>query len=348
MNYIESREFLEKAESLPVVDVRSPGEFKKGHIPGSVNIPLFSDDERISVGTLFKKQGKKASVRKGLGIVGPRMVEIIDAAEKICPDGKLLIHCWRGGMRSESMAWLIETAGLECEVLSGGYKAYRKHIRETILENREILVLGGLTGSGKTILLNTMKDRGEPVIDLEGLANHRGSAFGGIGLPVQPGTEQFENDLFNEVNKIKDSYFWVEDESHQIGKVFIPEPFFKQMLLSIVIFIDVPDDYRIDILVSEYAKQNPELLEEAINKLNKRLGDQASREAVEFLREKNYAETARILLSYYDKTYKYGLDNKSDKLVHHLDLTTVPKECYADTIIKRKNLLLGKSKQDEQ
>ena len=156
MNYIDGKEFMDKGKTVPVIDVRSPGEFKQGHIPGAINIPLFSDMERASVGTVYKRKGRKASVRKGLGFVGPRMVEIVDAADKLSKDGKLLVHCWRGGMRSESMTWLFETAGFECEVLRGGYKAYRKYIRETILYERDILVLGGLTGSGKTVCVNTI------------------------------------------------------------------------------------------------------------------------------------------------------------------------------------------------
>ena len=342
MSYIGIKEFLGKSGLVPVIDVRSPGEFNQGHIPGAFNIPLFSDNERASVGIMYKKQGKKASVKKGLGFVGPKMLDFINTAEKISPDGKLLIHCWRGGMRSESMAWLFETAGFECEVLEGGYKAYRGHIRETILDNKEMLVLGGLTGSGKTVLLKKMQDLGEPVVDLEGLANHRGSAFGGIGLPKQPNSEHFENMLFKELSKISDKYVWVEDESLQIGKIYIPEPFYKRMCQSSVIFIDVPDDYRIDILVDEYAKLDVVLLKEATNKLNKRLGDLATRQAVESLEEGNYDETARILLAYYDKTYTYGLNQKQPDNVHHLDLLKVPRGDYAESIINQKKLLLKK------
>jgi tRNA 2-selenouridine synthase len=188
-----------------------------------------------------------------------------------------------------------------------------------------------------------MKEMGEPVVDLEGLANHRGSAFGGIGLPAQPTTEQFENNLFSEVVQINNSYIWVEDESSQIGRLFIPEAFFKQMSASPILFIEVPNDYRIDVLVSEYAKLDPELLEVAINKLKRRLGDLASRQAVESLKEGDFATTAKILLSYYDKTYRYGLDMKNPKNVHRLDLTKLLREDYAKAIISQKNFLLRKN-----
>ncbi len=245
-------------------------------------------------------------------------------------------------MRSESMTWLFETAGFECEVLEGGYKAYRRHIRETILDNKEILVLGGLTGSGKTVLLKKMQDLGEPVVDLESLANHRGSAFGGIGLPQQPNSEQFENMLYKEVSEISDKYVWVEDESLKIGRVFIPEPFYQRMCQSSVLFIDVPDDYRIDILVEEYAKLDIVLLKEATNKLNRRLGDLATRQVIESLEEGKYDKTARLLLAYYDKMYTYGLNQKQPDNVHHLDLLKAPREEYAESIINEKKLLLKK------
>ncbi len=343
MKYLESREFLGKAENLPVVDVRSPGEYLEGHIPGAINIPLFTNEERSEVGILYKKQGRLASIRKGLEFVGPKMVQLVDLALELSPGGELLVHCWRGGMRSESMAWLFETAGLRCSVLTGGYKAYRKHIRENLFQEKEMLVLGGLTGSGKTLLLHEMQELGEPVVDLEGLASHKGSAFGGIGQGKQPNTEQFENNLYWEMSKIKESYCWVEDESLHIGKIFIPKPFYERMLQSKLLFIDVPHEYRVQVLVSDYAMQDINLLEEAILRVEKRLGKLAARQAIEALQSGDFYETASILIAYYDKTYQYGLNRKKEDLVCRLDLTEIPPDSYSDTIIKQKKSLLGKN-----
>ena len=251
-------------------------------------------------------------------------------------------------MRSESMAWLFEKADLRCRVLIGGYKSYRRYIRENIFQGKEMLVVGGLTGSGKTLMLREMQQKGEPVIDLEKLASHRGSAFGGIGLEEQPNTEQFENNLYRDVSNISQSYFWVEDESLQIGKIFIPEPFFNQMRQSKVLFVDVPENHRIDILVSEYAGQDRKLLEKAILKLEPRLGHLAARKAIEALNSGIYSDTAQILLNYYDKTYLYGLNKKKENLVQHLDLSGTAKECYADAIIAQKDNLLIKNPQAKQ
>ncbi len=348
MEYIDSKEFLELSESIPVIDVRSPGEYSDGHIPGAINVSLFNDEERNQIGTLYKKQGRFPSVRKGLEFVGPKMVKMIDQVKDLKPGGELLMHCWRGGMRSESMAWLFETVDLHCRVLRGGYKSYRRYIRENIIQEKEIIVLGGLTGSGKTLLLHEMIERGEPVVDLEGLASHKGSAFGGIGQDKQPSTEHFENNLFRVMSKIKEPYCWVEDESLQIGKIFIPKPFFEQMLQSALLFIEVPHEYRIQVLVSDYAGQANELLTEAILRVEQRLGKLATRQAVEALKEGNYSETARILLTYYDKTYQYGLNHKDEHLVSRLDLTNIPPDRYSVTIIKQKEILLGKIYPDIQ
>jgi len=348
MNYIDSREFLDKSASISIIDVRSPGEYLTGHIPGAHNIPLFTDEERKKVGTLYKRSGRKESVRKGLEFTGPKMPDFIDQAEKLAAKGKLLVHCWRGGMRSEAMAWLLETAGFSCELLSGGYKAYRKYIRENIYRGKKIIVLGGLTGSGKTRLLMDMKKLGEPVIDLEGLANHKGSAFGGIGQDDQPSTEQFENNLFREVDSIVQEYFWVEDESLRIGKVFIPEPFYKRMLESILIFIKVSEAYRHKILLDDYSGEDRELLIQAIGRIQPRLGGQAAKLATEAVRSGDYLDAVKILLDYYDKTYMFSLGRKNQKNIIPLDLTDAPENHFPDLVINIKTTLLGENNNSTQ
>jgi len=180
------------------------------------------------------------------------------------------------------------------------------------------------------------------------LAAHRGSAFGGIGQREQPNTEQFENNLYREISGIDESYIWVEDESLQIGKIFLPEAFYERMIHSKLLFIDVPFDYRIRVLVSEYARQDIALLEEAITKIEQRLGNKAARQAIEALRTGKFAETARILLAYYDKTYQYGLGRRKEDLVHHLDLNTIREEDYAKRIIRKKDHLMQKKSPERQ
>lgn len=197
------REFLSQAEKYPVIDVRTPSEFSGGHIRGAINIPLFSDEERAIVGTVYKKEGEEEAILKGLDFVGPKMSDLLKQGVEAAGRGKkLLIHCWRGGRRSASMAWLFSQGGIDCRLLEGGYKSYRTYVFEILGQKRNIIVVGGMTGSGKTEILKEIAIMGEQVIDLEGLANHRGSAFGAIGMPPQPTTEHFANILFDEIRTL--------------------------------------------------------------------------------------------------------------------------------------------------
>ena len=242
--------FLEKSASVPLIDVRSPAEFASGHIPRAYNLPLFENQERSIVGILYKNKGRKEAVRKGLEIVGPKMTSLVDKAIALAGNQEILVHCWRGGMRSSSVAWLFEASDLKVSILKGGYKNYRSYIRENMLGEKKLLILGGMTGSGKTNLLKALTDVGEPVVDLEALANHRGSAFGNVGLTGQPSTEHFENLLYHEMQKHPQmSCVWIEDESRRIGQIFIPEYFHNEMRATKVVVVMISDKERKKILL---------------------------------------------------------------------------------------------------
>ena len=321
MKYIEAEEFLERIKKLPVIDVRSPSEFQQGHIPGAFNIALFNDVERKRVGTLYKNSGKESSVLLGLDIVGPKMSGFVKAAIKIAPKREILIHCWRGGMRSASMAWLFETAGFKVSVLKGGYKAYRRFIRLKLEENMSLIVLGGKTGSGKSDILNHLALLGEQVLDLEGIAHHKGSAFGAFGQGKQPTSEQFENNIYLELIKFDLSLpVWVEDESRAIGLVSIPEPLYKRIRESVVIFLDINRTVRVKRLVKEYALFDKELLNAAVSRIEKRLGGLNTKTAIEAININDFETAASILLSYYDKAYLKGLSGREQKNVYRLEL----------------------------
>jgi tRNA 2-selenouridine synthase len=178
-----------------LIDVRSPAEFARAHIPNAHSLPLFNDEERAKVGTMYKQMSPEAALLKGLEIVGPKMSGFVKKAIKWSPDRKVIVHCWRGGKRSGSVAWLLKFAGFDVLTIEGGYKNYRQTVLQSfdnqLLKN--MIILGGKTGSGKTYILKELEKRGEQIIDLEGLANHKGSAFGWIGENQQPTTEHFEN-----------------------------------------------------------------------------------------------------------------------------------------------------------
>ena len=320
---------LEIAEALsldqPIIDVRSPSEYAKGHIPSAVNIPLFSDSERAEVGTVYKQDSREAAVKLGYEFVNPKLQSFIVEALKIAPDGRVIVHCWRGGMRSRAFAQHLADHGLDdVKVIVKGYKAYRNYVLDSMSVTYKLKVLGGYTGSGKTYILDELKKLGEQVIDLEGLANHKGSAFGGIDQPEQPSAEHFENLLFTELDRLdKDKPIWLEDECHQIGRVKIPMPLYEQMRNSVLYFVDIPKTIRAKHLVDGYADCDKEELAYSISKIEKRLGGLNMKNSIEYIESKKYYEAAILMLDYYDKSYSKGMNKRdiSKRITLSLDST---------------------------
>ena len=326
--------FLEMAERYPVADVRTPAEYRHGHIPGAANIPLFSDEERALVGTLYKKASPQQAFDEGLRITGPKMVDYVEQARRLARDNTLLLYCWRGGMRSGSLGWLFETAGMNIYLLKGGYKAFRRHVREQLARPAHIIVVGGMTGSGKTEILHHLREMGEQVIDLEGLAHHKGSAFGALGQPDQPSTEHFENLLFDQWKRLDlRKPIWLEDESRSVGKVFIPEELFSQMREAPLLDIHVDTDYRIDRLVRDYALFDPEELIAAIRRIEKRLGGLNSRHAIEAVQRKDFRKATEILLSYYDKSYRHTMSRRNLERIIPIELPGTDPRKHAEHLL---------------
>lgn len=335
MLYIDPENFLILAQSQVIIDVRSPAEFSNGHIPQAVNIPLFDDEERKKVGTLYKQSVRQMALFAGLDFVGPKMSQIIKSAENAAPDKKVLVHCWRGGMRSAGVAWLLEMAKFEVSVMDGGYKAYRGFIRQKLGEEIKLIVLGGKTGSGKSEILNQIARLGEQIIDLEKIAHHKGSAFGDLGQEKQPTNEQFENNLFDALNKLDiNKRIWVEDESRGIGFIGIPDLFYQQMRNSIVLFLDVPKSHRVKRLVKEYASFDPRRLENAIHRITKKLGGLNAKRSIEALQQKDFETVADLLLTYYDKAYLKGLSFRDKQKVFELSVNDENPSIVAENILE--------------
>jgi len=323
MEIIQAEAFLALAANLPILDVRSPAEYKHGHIPDAKNLPLFTDEERAQVGIRYKNSGREFAVKLGLQIAGPKLPWYADEAQKLAPGRKALVHCWRGGMRSESIAWLLHMAGFDIRVLEGGYKTYRKYIRSCIETPANLVVVGGLTGSGKTSILKQLSLAGEQVLDLETIACHKGSVFGGLGQPVQPTTEQFENNIFPlwqtfDLSKT----IWIEDESHAIGSVNIPEVLFKAMMKSPVALVELPAELRIKRLVKEYAGMPYEGLAASVMKINDSLGGAATKQAIQALEKGDFETTAALALVHYDKAYSKSLARRNASIAFRLQSDT--------------------------
>lgn len=306
---LSPQDFLQKARSLPVVDVRSPGEYKQGHIPGAVNIPLFSNEERAMVGTTYKQVSQSDALLLGLDIVGPKMTDFIRQSKALTDNNEILVHCWRGGMRSGSFGWLLETAGMNVFTLTGGYKAFRMQVLEGLWEPRKVIVLGGKTGSGKTEILHELRAKGEQVIDMEKLAHHKGSSYGAIGQLAQPSTEHFENEIYLEWRQLDPRRrVWIEDESRTVGRCQLPDGPWTQMQNAPLVLVDMDKNLRIERLVREYACFDISLLYEATHRIQKRLGGQHHKAAIEALDRRDFAAVAEITLTYYDKAYLHGIE----------------------------------------
>lgn len=307
-------EFL--ASPGPIVDVRSPAEFEQARIPGAVNVPLFSDAERAQVGTCYKQQGRDAAVELGLTFVGPKMAAMVRQTKDLAGDRRVRVHCWRGGMRSASVAWLLDTAGFQVNTLVGGYKAFRRWCLAQFEQPKPIAILGGMTGTGKTDILHALAELGDPVLDLEGLANHRGSSYGGLTQPPQPSTEQFENAIALQWHQFDPQrLIWIEGESRCIGTCRIPEALFAQMMSAPVVQVKRSRSERIAYLVEIYGLARRDGLIQATERIRKRLGGDRTQTAVRAIQQGDLASAANIILDYYDKTYTYDLERRESPIL---------------------------------
>ncbi len=332
-----------------ILDARSPAEYAHGHIPGATSFPLFSDDERAQVGTCYKQQGKEVAIELGLTIVGPKLTQFVQTAKKLAGDLPVRLHCWRGGMRSSSLAWLLETAGLEVFLLEGGYKAFRRWVRSTLAITQPIVTLGGMTGTGKTILLNALADRGEQILDLEHLANHRGSSYGSLGLPPQPTNEHYENLLAMQwVTLDRDRPVWIEAESHRVGLCRVPDEIFLRMVESPVVQVERSRSERIGILLEVYGSADPEELIAATERISRKLGGQNAQAAIAYIRQGDLAPAIDLVLNYYDKSYLFDL-KKREVSIYPVDVSGISIAESVDRLIeKSREIFVGNQSQFAQ
>jgi len=350
MRRVQIEEFLLESKNALLLDVRSPGEYNHVHIPGAISLPLFTDEERKVVGTAYKQKSREDAIKIGLEYFGPNMRGMVEEVERLIADrwklaentdneqrttASIMLYCWRGGMRSGAVAWLLNLYGFNVTVLAGGYKAFRNYVLKSFELPYSFKILGGYTGSGKTEVLQQLKQNGEKVVDLENLACHKGSAFGNINMPPQPTQEMFENLLSYELEKVSGNWqmagssetsftihhspftIWLEDESQRIGSVNIPKAIWETMRSSPLCFLEIPFEERLNHIEEEYSRCDKESLLNAIDRIKKRLGGLETKNSIQYLEEGNTRECFRILLHYYDKLYSKGLLNR-DGLSHLL------------------------------
>jgi tRNA 2-selenouridine synthase len=328
--------FVTLDKSIPVVDVRTPAEFEQGHIVGAYNIPLFTNEERVTVGTTYKQQGREPAILLGFDLTGSKWSGFIKQALEIAPAKKIALHCWRGGMRSGAMAWALNLYGFEVYLLEGGYKKYRRWVLDQFDKKYNLVILGGMTGSGKTLLLHQLKHLGEQVIDLEGLAQHRGSSYGSMGCATQPSQEQFENELAVQLFELEmDKPVWLEDESITIGRRAIPNGLWNQMRNALLLNIKIPLAKRVDFLVQEYGGLDKDFLVECTQRIWKRLGPEQTKNAILAIREGRMADFITYVLVYYDKTYRIGLSKRGAETVYELDAEDTDAEKNASQVLEQ-------------
>jgi tRNA 2-selenouridine synthase len=296
-----------------LVDARSPAEFADGTIPGAVNVPLLDNDQRHQIGTVYKQQGRAEARLLGVKLVAPNIPGMIDAvlAARRNPKQPVVVFCWRGGMRSAALTNFLNLAGLPALQLVGGYKVFRRHVLDFFEAEAwgRLIVLRGLTGVGKTRLLQQLAAEGLPVLDLEALANHRGSAFGALGLGPQPSQKQFEALLWDDMRLIPaEGFALAEGESRHIGRVALPKQVYAALQQEISLWIEASLDYRVKVILDDYPALD-RLKEEFVRPLtalHERLGKEQVAALRKLLDAGHWASlVAELMVHYYDPLYRH-------------------------------------------
>ncbi len=314
---LEVDDFLNKSKNELIIDVRAPIEFFKGHIPNAINIPLFEDSERAEIGTLYKQQGKDIAINRGMEIVSPKMTSFVENVKTLSKNKKVFVYCFRGGMRSNSFAWLMNTSGMEAVIMKGGHKAFRNYALKYFTRERKIVLLGGKTGSGKTDVLKKLNELSYQTIDLEKIAHHKGSAFGTINEQKQNPQQVFEHELFHQLSQLNTNEFLIlEDESQSIGFNKIPFGLWQQMKQATIIKLEIPFELRVQKLVDDYTTVDIEALKSCVVKIAQQLGLLNTKLCLQYLDEGNLHDVARLSLLYYDKAYEFSYKNKKQPIIY--------------------------------
>ncbi len=312
-------------DSHLVVDVRTPLEFAEDHLPGAFNVPLLSDEERVEIGTLYKQDGPHPARVRGLELVAPKLPALVAEIALAAADRPILVYCWRGGLRSRTVTAVLELTGYPAVQLAGGYKSYRNHLVgyfDRFQPPGPLVVLHGLTGIGKTTFLELLHGNGPwSVVDLEGLAGHRGSAFGMLGLEQNLSQKRFESLLWDELRRVPAGVpILLEGESRRIGRVALPGDFYETMREGIKIWCEASLETRVSRLLEDYGRE--EYREEIIASLvriRKKLGGELYAELSGYLERWELAPFVRKLcVAYYDRNY-YKFRDWTEEMVLSLE-----------------------------
>ncbi|MCI3923912.1 tRNA 2-selenouridine(34) synthase MnmH [Paenibacillus sp. TRM 82003] len=302
-------ELLGRGDITPI-DVRSPGEFSEGTVPGSLNVPLFDDDERRQIGIIYKQESVEAAKERGLEIVSAKLPAFIRELQGL--PGRKAMFCWRGGMRSKTSATLLSILAGRVYRVQGGIRAYRRWIVDTLQSyelTQPLVVLNGYTGTGKTNLLRSLHRKGYPVLDLEGLAAHRGSIFGGVGL--EPHNQRtFDSLLVHELIRLRNSpYILMEAESKRVGKAVLPPFLVEAKEKAPQLFLELPTEARVRNIIGDYEPHRFKAqCIEAFRHIERKIHTPAAKEIDEALHRDDFAVAVELLLGYYyDPRYEHTI-----------------------------------------
>jgi len=320
---------LTKDIGVVTIDVRSPSEFADATIPGSVNIPFFDDAERAEIGTIYKQDSVKAAMDRGLEIFSAKLPAFIKQFEQI--QGPKAVFCWRGGMRSKTSATVLSLMGIKVHRLTGGFRAYRRWVVETLegidFKPRHVVLLGN-TGTGKTEILRQLKQEGFPVLDLEGMAGHRGSVFGHVGMKAH-NQKTFDSLLVTELLQWQRSpYVLLEGESKRIGKVVLPEVIMDKRGQAAQLFIQLPLEERVRHIVADYQpSEHKQALMEGFKHIKGRIHTPIAKEIMASLESEQYEQAVKLLLEhYYDPRYEHAMQQ------YGTDITLIQANTIADAV----------------
>ncbi len=329
-NIIYSQDFAEQNYD-EIIDVRSPSEFIKDHIPGAINLPVLNDEERKRVGTLYKQINPFEAKKLGAALISSNISTALSNHLKNKEKAyKPLIYCWRGGQRSGSLAIVLSQIGWQVTILKGGYKYYRSQVRqwlENILPELDYCILAGLTGTTKTKILNLLKAKGEQVIDLENLANHRGSLLGQLPDWPQPEQKSFESSMVKEIkNFSRQQVTWIESESSKVGNIHIPKSLWICMKTARVFDISANLDARVDYIIQDYPwfTNNKKLIQDKISLLKSTHGEKQLKEWYSFIENNQWKELVKsLLVIHYDPSYSRSLSNNQRLVAGHIKLAKI-------------------------
>lgn len=297
-----------------LIDVRSEGEYKQEHIPNSINIPLFNDEDRKIIGTVYVNESIEKAKFLGIEAASKRLPTIYKEVSRLDKEyDQLIFYCARGGMRSSSIVSLLSSLGINAVKLSGGYKGYRKYINENLpqlVKEVKFVVLYGNTGVGKTKILKELKNRGYDVLDLEGYANHRGSLLGSVGLGEQNTQKMFESYIYDALRNKMTNTVIVEGESKRIGRIIIPDYIFEAMEYGVKIKVDADIEIRVKNIMEDYVKENDDELINALSLLKKHISEKNIERYINEIKNKNYELVINELMTkYYDPLYNFKNKN---------------------------------------